>query len=79
MLLDGETKQPLEKNILVLLTDRLLIGSPSGSGKYSLESTFSLNNVAAVNVKDRESRGAAATEQILKLLIFPEQRWVLDE
>lgn len=41
----------------------------------SLESTFSLNNLAVVNVKDRES-GPAVADQLLKLLVFPEQRQV---
>uniref|UniRef100_A0A1I7XNW2 Uncharacterized protein n=1 Tax=Heterorhabditis bacteriophora TaxID=37862 RepID=A0A1I7XNW2_HETBA len=62
MLLDPETKQPIHKAMLILLTDRLLI-----------ESTFSLNNLAAVNVRDRES-GTSAADQLLKLLVFPEQR-----
>ncbi|PIO65332.1 hypothetical protein TELCIR_13002 [Teladorsagia circumcincta] len=39
-----------------------------------LESTFSLSNLAVVNVKDRES-GPAKADQLLKLLVFPEQRY----
>ncbi|CAJ0574399.1 unnamed protein product, partial [Mesorhabditis spiculigera] len=73
-LLDGETKQPIQKQMLILLNDRLLVGNPN-SGKYNLESTFSLNALAAVNVKDRESRGMASADQLFKLLIFPEHRY----
>ncbi|WKX92217.1 hypothetical protein Q1695_010332 [Nippostrongylus brasiliensis] len=74
MLLDPETKEDIHKAMLVLLSDRLLIGNMSQSGKYSLESTFSLSNLAVVNVKDRES-GPAMADQLLKLLVFPEQRY----
>ncbi|CAI4226648.1 unnamed protein product [Auanema sp. JU1783] len=77
-LLDAETMQPLHKSMLILLTDRLLIGNMVTSGKYNLESTFSLNSLAAVNVKDRENR-ISRVDQILKLLIFPEQRYYLCE
>ncbi|KAK6010458.1 hypothetical protein OSTOST_24514 [Ostertagia ostertagi] len=73
MLLDPETKEDIHRAMLVLLTDRLLIGNITPSGKYSLESTFSLSNLAVVNVKDRES-GPAKADQLLKLLVFPEQR-----
>ncbi|KHJ91399.1 hypothetical protein OESDEN_08737 [Oesophagostomum dentatum] len=73
MLLDPETKEDIHRAMLVLLSDRLLIGNITPSGKYSLESTFSLNNLAVVNVKDRES-GPAVADQLLKLLVFPEQR-----
>ncbi|XGW23558.1 hypothetical protein V3C99_005633, partial [Haemonchus contortus] len=74
MLLDPETKEDIHRAMLVLLTDRLLIGNITPSGKYSLESTFSLSNLAVVNVKDRES-GPAKADQLLKLLVFPEQRY----
>uniref|UniRef100_A0A183GJR3 Exo84_C domain-containing protein n=1 Tax=Heligmosomoides polygyrus TaxID=6339 RepID=A0A183GJR3_HELPZ len=74
MLLDPETKEDIHRAMLVLLSDRLLIGNITPSGKYSLESTFSLNNLAVVNVKDRES-GPAVADQLLKLLVFPEQRY----
>ncbi|KAK6730258.1 hypothetical protein RB195_006991 [Necator americanus] len=74
MLLDPETKEDIHRAMLVLLSDRLLIGNVTPSGKYSLESTFSLNNLAVVNVKDRES-GPAVADQLLKLLVFPEQRY----
>lgn len=43
-----------------------------------MESTLSLNSVAPVNVKDRES-GAANAGKVLKLLIFPESRCYLCE
>uniref|UniRef100_A0A915BQF9 Exocyst complex component 8 n=2 Tax=Parascaris univalens TaxID=6257 RepID=A0A915BQF9_PARUN len=71
--LDSDSKQPLHAAMLVLLTDRLLIGHPS-SGKYRfhLESSHPLNALAAVNVKDRE--GGEAVDNAFKLLIFPEQR-----
>ncbi|CAJ0962631.1 unnamed protein product, partial [Mesorhabditis belari] len=75
VLLDGETKQSIQKQMLILLNDRLLVGNPSANGKYSLESSFSLNALAAVNVKDRESRGMASADQLIKLLIFPEHRY----
>ncbi|EPB76457.1 Vps51/Vps67 [Ancylostoma ceylanicum] len=74
MLLDPETKEDIHRAMLVLLSDRLLIGNITPSGKYSLESTFTLNNLAVVNVKDRES-GPAVADQLLKLLVFPEQRY----
>ncbi|CAD6184543.1 unnamed protein product [Caenorhabditis auriculariae] len=73
-LLDPETKAPLQRCMLILLSHRLIIGNSTTTGKYSMESTLSLNNVAAVNVKDRES-GAAAAGRLLKLLIFPEHRY----
>ncbi|KJH41445.1 Vps51/Vps67, partial [Dictyocaulus viviparus] len=74
MQLDPETKEDVHRAMLVLLSDRLLIGNITSSGKYSLESTFSLKNLAVVNVKDRES-GPALADQLLKLLVFPEQRY----
>ncbi|TKR95549.1 hypothetical protein L596_009701 [Steinernema carpocapsae] len=74
--LDADTMQPLHPVYLVLLTDRVLIGSPgNGSAgskfRFSLESTHQLNGLAAVNVKAR----GGATDHTLKLLIFPEQRY----
>ncbi|KAJ1373218.1 hypothetical protein KIN20_035571 [Parelaphostrongylus tenuis] len=74
MQLDPETKEDIHRAMLILLSDRLLIGNITPSGKYSLESTFSLKNLAVVNVKDRES-GPAVADQLLKLLVFPEQRY----
>uniref|UniRef100_A0A0K0DDU7 Exocyst complex component 8 n=1 Tax=Angiostrongylus cantonensis TaxID=6313 RepID=A0A0K0DDU7_ANGCA len=74
MQLDPETKEDIHRAMLILLSDRLLVGNITPSGKYSLESTFSLKNLAVVNVKDRES-GPAVADQLLKLLVFPEQRY----
>ncbi|VDM55059.1 unnamed protein product [Angiostrongylus costaricensis] len=74
MQLDPETKEDIHRAMLILLSDRLLIGNITPCGKYSLESTFSLKNLAVVNVKDRES-GPAVADQLLKLLVFPEQRY----
>uniref|UniRef100_A0A915PWW9 Exocyst complex component 8 n=1 Tax=Setaria digitata TaxID=48799 RepID=A0A915PWW9_9BILA len=71
--LDSDSMRPQHNIMLILLSDRLLIGQPS-SGKYrfKLESSHPLNNIAAVNIKDRES-GETATS-MFKLLIFPGQR-----
>ncbi|CAJ0594021.1 unnamed protein product [Cylicocyclus nassatus] len=74
MFLDPETKEDIHRAMLVLLSDRLVIGNITPSGKYSLDSSFSLSNLAVVNVKDRES-GPAVADQLLKLLMFPEQRY----
>uniref|UniRef100_A0A1I8ARD1 Exo84_C domain-containing protein n=1 Tax=Steinernema glaseri TaxID=37863 RepID=A0A1I8ARD1_9BILA len=75
--LDSDTMQPLHPVYLVLLTDRVLIGSPGGGAsgsrsRFSLESTHQLSGLAAVNVK---ARGADGDNNVLKLLIFPEQRY----
>ncbi|CAL2027513.1 unnamed protein product [Caenorhabditis brenneri] len=75
---DVETKKPLQKCMLILLSHRLIIGNINAAGKYVMESTLSLNSVAPVNVKDRES-GAANAGKVLKLLIFPESRCYLCE
>ncbi|KAK0422869.1 hypothetical protein QR680_007836 [Steinernema hermaphroditum] len=74
--LDPDSLQPLHAVYLVLLTDRVLIGSPGAGGsgsrfRFSLESTHQLSGFAAVNVK---ARGGDA-DNVLKLLIFPEQRY----
>ncbi|CAO4363640.1 unnamed protein product [Caenorhabditis nigoni] len=75
---DVETKKPVQKCMLILLSHRLIIGNINAAGKYVMESTLSLNSVAPVNVKDRES-GAANAGKVLKLLIFPESRCYLCE
>ncbi|CAI2292697.1 unnamed protein product [Caenorhabditis sp. 36 PRJEB53466] len=75
---DGETKKPVQKCMLILLSHRLIIGNINAVGKYVMESTLSLNSVAPVNVKDRAS-GAANAGKVLKLLIFPESRCYLCE
>ncbi|VDK45121.1 unnamed protein product [Anisakis simplex] len=73
MQLDIDSKQPLHPAMLVLLTDRLLIGHPStGKYRFHLESSHPLNALAAVNIKDRDS--AEPVNTAFKLLIFPEQR-----
>ncbi|VDK36596.1 unnamed protein product [Gongylonema pulchrum] len=71
--LDNDSMRPQHTVMLILLSDRLLIGHPS-SGKYrfQLDSTHSLNNLAAVNIKDRE--GGETASSMFKLLIFPGQR-----
>ncbi|VDO12244.1 unnamed protein product, partial [Brugia timori] len=72
--LDSDNMRPQHNVMLILLSDRLLIGQPS-SGKYrfQLESSHPLNNIAAVNIKDREN-GETVTS-MFKLLIFPGQRY----
>ncbi|CAB3410671.1 unnamed protein product [Caenorhabditis bovis] len=75
---DMETKKPMQKCMLILLSHRLIIGNVNAAGRYVMESTLSLNSVAPVNVKDRES-GAANAGKVLKLLIFPESRCYLCE
>uniref|UniRef100_A0A0N5AU38 Exocyst complex component 8 n=1 Tax=Syphacia muris TaxID=451379 RepID=A0A0N5AU38_9BILA len=71
--LDSDNKRPLHPVLLVLLSDRLLIGHPStGKYRFKLESSHSLNALAAVNVKDRD--GGEKSDSAFKLLIFPEQR-----
>uniref|UniRef100_A0A8R1I7S7 Exo84_C domain-containing protein n=1 Tax=Caenorhabditis japonica TaxID=281687 RepID=A0A8R1I7S7_CAEJA len=77
-LFDVEAKKPLQKCMLILLSHRLIIGSINAAGKYVMDSTLSLNSVAPVNVKDRES-GAANAGKVLKILIFPESRCYLCE
>ncbi|VDK65148.1 unnamed protein product [Onchocerca ochengi] len=74
----SDSMRPQYNVMLILLSDRLLIGQPS-SGKYrfQLESSHPLNNIAAVNIKDREN-GETATS-MFKLLIFPGQRVFLAE
>uniref|UniRef100_A0A0R3RQK9 Exocyst complex component 8 n=1 Tax=Elaeophora elaphi TaxID=1147741 RepID=A0A0R3RQK9_9BILA len=76
--LDSDSMRPQHNIMLILLSDRLLIGQPS-SGKYrfQLESAHPLNNIAAVNIKDREN-GETETS-MFKLLIFPGQRVFLAE
>ncbi|EJD74379.1 hypothetical protein LOAG_18298 [Loa loa] len=76
--LDSDSMKPQHNVMLILLSDRLLIGQPS-SGKYrfQLESSHPLNNIAAVNIKGREN-GETATS-MFKLLIFPGQRVFLAE
>ncbi|VIO96673.1 Uncharacterized protein BM_BM7247 [Brugia malayi] len=76
--LDSDNMRPQHNVMLILLSDRLLIGQPS-SGKYrfQLESSHPLNNIAAVNIKDREN-GETVTS-MFKLLIFPGQRFFLAE
>ncbi|VBB27067.1 unnamed protein product [Acanthocheilonema viteae] len=76
--LDSDSMRPQHNVMLILLSDRLLIGQPS-SGKYrfQLESSHPLNNIAAVNIKDREN-GETATS-MFKLLIFPGQKIFLAE
>ncbi|CAG9540323.1 unnamed protein product [Cercopithifilaria johnstoni] len=76
--LDSDSMRPQHNVMLILLSDVLLIGQPS-SGKYrfQLESSHPLNNIAAVNIKDREN-GKTATS-MFKLLIFPGQRVFLAE
>ncbi|EJW75868.1 PH domain-containing protein [Wuchereria bancrofti] len=76
--LESDNMRPQHNVMLILLSDRLLIGQPS-SGKYrfQLESSHPLNNIAAVNIKDREN-GETVTS-MFKLLIFPGQRVFLAE
>ncbi|KAF8367628.1 exoc-8 [Pristionchus pacificus] len=74
-LLDPDTKQRRQRSYLVLLPDRLLVAAQSQPGKFSFESTFNLNSIAAVNVKDRESGGGDSAGLVLKLLVFPDQRY----
>ncbi|VDN59892.1 unnamed protein product [Dracunculus medinensis] len=70
--LDSDNKRPLNPALLILLSDRLLIGHPStGKYRFHLESSHHLNSLAAVNIKDRDGDG---TDSSFKLLIFPDQR-----
>ncbi|GMR56445.1 hypothetical protein PMAYCL1PPCAC_26640 [Pristionchus mayeri] len=73
-LLDPDTKQRRQRSYLVLLPDRLLVATQTHNqpGKFSFESTFNLNSIAAVIVRERESGGDSAG-LVLKLLIFPDQ------
>ncbi|KAM3721321.1 Exocyst complex component [Dirofilaria immitis] len=76
--LDSDSMRPQYNVMLILLSDRLLIGQPSsGKCRFQLESSHPLNNIAAVNIKDREN-GEAVTS-LFKLLIFPGQRIFLAE
>ncbi|CAI5438429.1 unnamed protein product [Caenorhabditis angaria] len=75
---DMETKKTTGKCMLILLSHKLIIGNINAAGKYVMDSTLTLNSVAPVNVKDRES-GAANAGKVLKLLIFPESRCYLCE
>ncbi|VIO96674.1 Uncharacterized protein BM_BM7247 [Brugia malayi] len=108
--LDSDNMRPQHNVMLILLSDRLLIGQPSsgyisscvlvckissvihlyvvsymvlrnviilGKYRFQLESSHPLNNIAAVNIKDREN-GETVTS-MFKLLIFPGQRFFLAE
>ena len=76
-LLDGSSMEALHPIMLVLLSDSLIIGFPSDNSKYrfQLHSVHTLDSLAVVNVK-RTAGSQLTEEQILQLLIFPEQLYV---
>uniref|UniRef100_A0A7E4USQ0 Exo84_C domain-containing protein n=1 Tax=Panagrellus redivivus TaxID=6233 RepID=A0A7E4USQ0_PANRE len=76
-LLDGDSMEPLHPILLVLVANSVVIGYPSDSTKYrfQLQSVHNLDSLAVVNVKQK--RGTTSTgDQILQLLIFPDQLYV---
>ncbi|KAH7728570.1 Protein EXOC-8 a [Aphelenchoides avenae] len=78
-LLDADSMEPLHPIFLVLMTDSLLIATPTKSdGKYRfrLAQTHSLENAAVVNVK-RTFNEQIDAELVLQLLIFPEQMYLM--
>uniref|UniRef100_A0AC35TYL8 Exocyst complex component 8 n=1 Tax=Rhabditophanes sp. KR3021 TaxID=114890 RepID=A0AC35TYL8_9BILA len=80
-LINADSKKPIHSVMLVLLSDKLLVGYPStglGKYKYSLESTFPLASVAAVNVKSRNTEDLDETSKdlVFMLLIFPDQHYI---
>ncbi|VDN01465.1 unnamed protein product [Thelazia callipaeda] len=76
--LDNDSMRPQQSVMLILLSDRLLIGqSSSGKCRFQFESSHPLNNLAAVNIKDGENSEVATS--MFKLLIFPGQRIFLAE
>uniref|UniRef100_A0A914XW95 Exocyst component Exo84 C-terminal domain-containing protein n=1 Tax=Panagrolaimus superbus TaxID=310955 RepID=A0A914XW95_9BILA len=79
-LLDGSTMESLHPIMLVLLSDNLIIGFPADNSKYrfQLHSVHTLDSLAVVNVK-RTPGSQTTGEQILQLLIFPDQIYIKAE
>uniref|UniRef100_A0AC35FNL0 Exocyst component Exo84 C-terminal domain-containing protein n=1 Tax=Panagrolaimus sp. PS1159 TaxID=55785 RepID=A0AC35FNL0_9BILA len=80
ILLDLNTMEPLHPIMLVLLSDSLIIGFPADNSKYrfQLHSVHTLDSLAVVNVK-RTPGSQITGEQILQLLIFPDQIYIKAE
>ncbi|CEF64498.1 Exocyst complex component 8 [Strongyloides ratti] len=81
-LIDPDTHNQIHSIMLVLLTDKLLVGFPSHGGKYKyqLHASYQLSGLAAVNVKNRgepENADASQKDRMFKLLVFPDQYYIM--
>lgn len=78
-LLDPDTMEPLHPIFIVLMTDSLLIATPTRADskyRFRLSQTHPLENVAVVNVK-RTFNEQIDAELVLQLMIFPEQMYLM--
>uniref|UniRef100_A0A0N4Z8P5 Exo84_C domain-containing protein n=1 Tax=Parastrongyloides trichosuri TaxID=131310 RepID=A0A0N4Z8P5_PARTI len=80
--IDPDTYKPIHSIMLVLLTDKLIVGFPSNTGgkyKYQLQASHQLSSLAAVNVKNRGSDTVegVSKDRMFKLLIFPDQYYIM--